>query len=176
MKRLLLGILSIIIFSNIVGQVKYDTCQYIHQFEGEWMNVTGTDTIRVYLRAQRDYYPAFNSIDDAIFGWHEYKQGNTIIESTYENRFMPIIADTITKRSVSIGLMMRSGVDCNATNKSASGVICDYLQSNEPKIVTVTLDSTGRIMTWRQRHSMGYGQFTGAYGMTLPKEFVLIKQ
>lgn len=158
------------------AQVKYDTCQNIHQFEGEWVYANGSDTIRVFLRHTRYLVSDFNSIDDVLFGWHEYKQGNTVVESIYPNRFMSLAnPDTITKRSFSIGLMMGE-LDCNANIKRASGSIRDYLQGNETKIVTITLDATGTVMTWRQRHSEGYGVFTGATGMTLPKEFVLIKQ
>ena len=178
MKKAIFIILIALAGRNPVNaQMKYDTCQYVHQFEGEWRYANGLDTIRVYLRVNRSYYPQLNNTVDELFGWHEFKQGNTIVESTYPNRFMSLTnPDTISKNSVSIGLRMRSGDDCNPTFKTAYGSITDYLQARETKIVTVTLDASGTVMTWRQRHSEGYGVFTGATGMTLPKEFVLIKQ
>ncbi len=179
MKKILISLICIILIkSDLKAQVAtFDTCQYISQFAGEWMYASGNDTIRVFLKPQRNIYTEHNSLEDRIFGWHEYKQGNTIIESTYPNRFMTISnVDTISKNSFSIWLKMGTDVDCAAIPRKASGSITDYLQAKETKIVTVTLDATGTIMTWKQRHSEGFGFLTGATGMTLPKEFTLIKQ
>lgn len=175
-KFLIASICFIVLCQQLPAQVKYDTCQYVHQFDGEWMYTNERDTIRVCLRAHRAFDAELNSIDDVIYGWHEYKRGDSVIESTYQNRFMPIDVDTITKRSVSIGLMMLSGEGCVPGNRRASGSINDYLNANETKIVTVNLDITRTIMTLHQRHSAGYGVFTGATGMTLPQEFILVKQ
>jgi hypothetical protein len=159
--------------------VRFDTCQLANQFNGEWMYSNGNDTIRIYLRAQRNFYSESHSFDDRIFGWHEFKQGNVIVESIYSNRFMqltPTVVDTITKDSFSIWLKMGNGVDCNSNPLKAFGALTDYLQAKETKQVTATLNSSGTEMTWRQTHSEGYGVFTGATGMTLPSEFILIRQ
>jgi hypothetical protein len=176
MKKIFIIIFGLLVINKRVVAQDYDTCQLIHQFEGEWIYASGNDTIKIYLRAQRDYYSLDNTTRDVLYGWHEYKQGNTIIESVYQNRFMPINIDTMTKRSCSIGLMMGRGTNCNTNDKSASGSICDYHQANETKIVDVHLDVTGNFIIWKQRNSEGYGVFTGAYGMALPKEFILRKQ
>ncbi|MCP9750696.1 DUF6705 family protein [Ferruginibacter sp. HRS2-29] len=177
MKKALIFILIFFIGAfKIQAQVKFDTCQYIVKFAGEWRYANGIDTIRVYLRPIRAFDTDFQGVQDVLYGWHEYKKGNIIIESVYQNRFMPVNVDTITIRSFSIGLKMGSGLDCNSSSRTASGAINDYLQANETKVVTITLDPTGTIMTWKQRHSEGYGVFTGATGMTLPREFVLFKQ
>lgn len=179
MKKMLTAIVFYFTFQSTVSAqiTTFDTCQYIHQFNGEWLYANGNDTIRVFLRAQRNTYTGLHSLEDRLFGWHEYKQSNTVIESTYANRYMTISnVDTITKRSFSIWLKMGTDNDCNGIPRTAGGTIRDYLQANETKIVTVKLDATGTIMTWEQRHSEGFGVFTGATGMTLPKEFILIKQ
>ena len=178
MKKILISLICVILIkSDLKAQITtFDTCQYIYQFNGEWMYANGNDTIRIFLRAQRNIYTDFNSLEDRVFGWHEYKQGNTIIESTYQNRFMAIPnVDTITNDSFSIWLKS-TGSHCNSNLISASGTITDYLQAKEGKSVTVTLDATGTIMTWEQRHGEGYGLISGATGMTLPRLFTLIKQ
>ena len=104
---------------------------------------------------------------------NEFLKQVMAFESNYANRFMPILVDTISKNSFSIGLKL-SGLNCD--NKKAMGSITDYSQGMETKIVTATLDITGFYLTWDQRHSEGFGQFSGATGMTLPAHFVLQKQ
>lgn len=158
--------------------MRHDTCRYLQQLAGEWRYTNGNDTIRICLRYARYLNTSFNTMDDVLFGWHEYKQGNTVIESIYQNRFMNMSRpDTFSNNSVSIGITMGSEPEyCNDTIKKAYGVITDYSQAKEPKYITVTLNATGTIMTWKQRDAEGYGQFTGATGMTLPREFILTKQ
>ena len=78
-----------IVFVTKAQTVKYDTCSNLHQYEGEWRYVNGQDTIRFYLRAHRTIDPDF--ISDALWGWLEYKKGNTIIESDYQHRFMNLL-------------------------------------------------------------------------------------
>jgi hypothetical protein len=115
-------------------------------------------------------------VQDMIHGWHEYKQGNTIIESTYPNRLMAITnVDTITNNSLSIGLKSL-GNHCNPNIMIASGTITDYLNDKQGKFVTATLDASGTIITWKQNHMASNGMFGRPIGMTLPSEFTLIKQ
>jgi hypothetical protein len=83
--------------------------------------------------------------------------------------------DTLSNETTAIRLSMNS-LTCTTNNRTAKGIITDYLQAKEGKYVKVTLDASSTIMTWKQSHMEGYGAFTGAYGMTLPKEFVLTKQ
>jgi hypothetical protein len=160
--------------------VQYDTCQYNRQFEGEWWHISGSDTIKIYLRYSKnhDVMPdGTELIQDCLFGWHEYKRGSTVIESTYANRFMTLpYEDTLSNATTAIRIGMNPTGNCSTGSKMAKGSIVDYSQAKEIKSVKVTLDATGTIMTWKQSHREGYGFFTGAYGMTLPKEFVLTKQ
>nr|MBP6989055.1 hypothetical protein [Ferruginibacter sp.] len=43
--------------------LEYDTCNTLQQYEGEWMNVSGADTIRIYLKPVRTYEHVYNNID-----------------------------------------------------------------------------------------------------------------
>ncbi len=177
MKKILIALICFVfIRTELKAQTSFDTCQYANRFNGEWMYANGNDTIRVFLRVQRNYYSEFKTVQDIIFGWHEYKQGNTILESTYQNRFMTISnVDTLTDNSVSIGLKSL-GAHCNSGIMTASGTITDYLQDKQGKIVTVTLNAAGNVITWKQRHAANNGMFGRPNGMTLPSEFILIKQ
>jgi hypothetical protein len=154
----------------------YDTsCPYLNRYTGEWMSVNGTDTIRIYLRVHKSYSENFNLVKTRIWGWHEYKQGNTIVESNYQHRFMqlPYYDDSIRSNQFSIFLQLKW---CDLSLNTLVGSITDYSQASEGKHITALVNPTGTSMTWKQRHEEGYGVFTGAYGMTLPKEFVLVKQ
>ncbi len=156
--------------------LKYDTCSYIKKFEGNWMYANGDDTIRVSLRYARVCYPNMNFINDFIFGWHEYKKGNIIVESNYQNRNVPILYyDTLSTNTFSIRLS-NSSLDCNFLNKKASGAIIDYNQAKELHIVDIQLNPLGNEITWKQSFAEFHGMISHAYGMTLPKQFKLKKQ
>jgi hypothetical protein len=173
---LLILFLSIAQITRSQNTIEYDTCRYLKQYEGEWQYVNGIDTIRVYLRFHRDYSASLGFISDNLYGWHEYKKGNQVIESKYQYRFMqlPYHYDSVDNTNFcSIGLIMAR---CNNDSPKLRGSIFDYLQAKEMKTVTASLDPTRTIMTWKQEHAEGYGWFTGAYGMTLPRQFVLKKQ
>lgn len=168
---------TIIIFiscKTTAQTIRYDTCNNLQQYQGEWRYVNGKDTIRIYLRSHRSYTQHFNWVSDNLWGWHEYKKGSAIIESNYQYRFitLPYSVDTLSINLSSIWLSHSR--DCNIIK--LTGRIWDYSQNNEIQMVTATLSNNNTIMTWKQEHGEGFGVFTGGSGMTLPKNFVLIKQ
>ena len=175
MKKIIILALVSFIGTTIYAQANYDTCSQIKQFEGEWRYVNGSDTIRIFLRHARVLNDANNTVNDFLFGWHEYKQGNTVISSDYANRNMTILyVDTInTSSSIKLGINFRN---CTSSNRTVMGSILDVLQGNEGKMVTAKRNSSNTILTWKQDHASGYGVFSGFKGMTLPKEFQLTKQ
>lgn len=180
MKKLLITIVLFQLVSNSFAQnanTRYDTCQLLSQYQGEWRYTSGQDTIRIYLRYHRDFSPSFNSVSDQLYGWLDYKSGNTVIETTYPYKdiVLPYNYDsdslTVNQRSVRLNLEQ-----CNTTCSVFSGTTFDHLQANEIKVVTAILNTNRTAILWKQRHGEGYGHGTGATGMTLPKEFLLIKQ
>ena len=162
---------------NIMTQ--YDTCQYLTQYEGEWMYTNNQDTIRIYLRTKRQYSNNHNHFSDKLYGWHEYKQGNTIIESNYANRFMylPFYTDSLINNLPSIRLL---NYNCTLVNSNKlQGYITDLTQANEDHAVKTHMWGGGYYLVyllWKQSFVEFHGAWTGAYGMTLPREFILIKQ
>lgn len=180
MKKLIITILIFQLALNSHAQnsaTRYDTCQTLSQYQGEWRYTNAQDTIRIYLRAHRDYSPSFNSVTDNLYGWLEYKSGNTIIESTWQNKNMTLPynydADSMNINLWSIGLKLK---ECSSTCSELTGTIFDHLQSNEIHIVKAILNTNRTAILWKQTHREGYGFSTGATGMTLPREFLLIKQ
>lgn len=177
MKKILI-LSTFLILQKINAQgIKYDTCNLVKQYVGEWMYSNGNDTIRIYLRYNKDISNTTSSpyISDKLLGWHEYKSGNTIVESNYLNRFMNLTNngdfDDTDFRSIIFKLK-----DCSLSSDTLIGSITDYVQAKEQHRVIATVNSTRTQIIWKQEHSEGYGAFTGARGMTLPKQFVLIKQ
>lgn len=177
MKKVLIFIIAILFFTNANAQnstTRYDTCQYISQFAGEWMYVNSLDTIRICLRYKRDYSTKFNHLSDKLYGWVEYKQGNTIIESTYQNKNMslPYDADSAPGNTTSI---LIAPYNC-WTYGILEGSITDYNQAKENHTVKATFNATNTELIWRQRFSEWHGAVSGAHGMTLPRDFVLQRQ
>jgi hypothetical protein len=183
MKNIIILVIALAIKLNTSAQTMvtaYDTCRHYAQYQGEWMYANGNDTIRIYLKKVRTKYidsDVHTSIIDGIIGWHEYKSGNTIIESNYQNRFIQlpsVVIDSIDTHS-SIYLIFdnsnRLVNGCNINSLRFIGRIRDYNQSNENYDVTAILNTAKTIMTWKQQFSEWHQALT----MTLPPNFILIK-
>lgn len=162
--------------------ISYDLCPELQQLEGEYLYHNGSTEIKIYLRYKRQVSYAANTgetqdcIFDNLIGWVEYKENGIVVESTYSNRFMnlPYSFFDFPIDSYSILLSYEKNAGCNS-NK-LSGFIRDYGHSKERKIVDATLSNNNQTILWKQDHSEFYGVSTGDTGMTLPREFVLIKQ
>ena len=177
MKKLLIAFSFLIVTHSLKGQtVQYDTCSFLQQYAGEWRYENGNDTIRIYLRFHRDYTndPAIY-ISDKLWGWLEYKNGSAVIETTYQNRFMslPYNRDDLTEGSYSIYL---HHPQCGVNANKLTGYVFDISQAREIKNVKAIISLDKNTITWNQEHKEGYGVFTNAYGMTLPKNFILTRQ
>ena len=181
MKKIIVFIFLFTTLSTVAQnyRTQYDTCQYLTQFEGEWLYANNQDTVRIYLRPKRNFSVSVNYFCDNLYGWHEYKRGNIIVESNYMNRFMylPFFADSLKLNRPSITLI---NYTCNASNiNKLEGYITDLNQANERHAVKAEKTGGGSLPTYllfKQSYIEFQGAFTGAYGMTLPKEFLLTKQ
>jgi hypothetical protein len=153
-------------------------CNYLQLFTGEWMYANGLDTVRIYLRYHECLFASNTTepeIRGRLWGWHEYKTGNSVVESNYQYRFenLPTDFDNSDINKTSILLSMPG---CIPQNKKLKGTIIDYSVENQLMKVSATFDSTFNRLSWSQQRSEAYGLATDARGMTLPKDFVLIKQ
>jgi hypothetical protein len=151
----------------------YDTCSNLQQYAGEWKYVNGLDTIKVFLKYQRTFNINLDWISDRLWGWHDFKNGNQIIESNYSNRFftIPYVTDDVTSQQFSIRLRLKN---CSNTENSINGFITDYHKGSNMHRIYATLNAAKTQMTWHIEELGGLNkQF---FGITLPPDFVLIKQ
>lgn len=137
-------------------------------YHGTWQWVNGTDTVRFYL-AQKKVYININGgyHKDLLIGWHIYKRGNAVIESSYPNI-------NIVNRKIFLG----SNVD--EPPGVATGTLKD-LSKNKCCELSLTLDPTNTQMTWKSERTPGIrlrvsGDPQHQPGFTLPENTVLIKQ
>ena len=173
MKKILM--ILFVCLSTLV-KAQSSLCPYLQPFSGEWMCTNGQDTIRIYFRYhEMNFNMQQNDIRGRLFGWHEYKRGNTIVESNYANRFitLPSLFDDLSPSSYSILLVMPN---CDVSRQRIRGDITDLSQCGEHKDVTIIFNTTQTQLTWKQIQPTGFGFKTGCKGMTLPSNFVLTKQ
>ncbi len=176
--------------SNVHAQIYIEhepPCPYLSQFEGEWRYINGQDTIKIYLRYARislgdstnpDDSPVF--IRDYLVGWHDYKHASIVYESNYSNRFMTIpfnLSSVFGTYSITLSLDNRYNL-CNPSARRLKGRIDDLSVCSELRDVTsVIANQQINQLVWKQKMPEWFGHCTGCNGsMTLPAEFVLIKQ
>ena len=161
-------------------QIEYDTCSYLNKYAGEWRYTNGQDTIRIYLKMQRTTMRTngndYDLIADDLWGWQEYKQGNTIIQSDYGGRLGNPFNNWNNMKSISSITLSEKGY-CSSSYKNLVGSILDYSKGSEYHPVRVSMSTDGNTMYWHQEYRSGNGLDTGVLsGMTLPQEFTLIRQ
>ena len=154
--------------------LKYDTCNTLQQYEGEWMNVSGADTIRIYLKPVRTYSQRYNTIRDLLWGWVEYKQGNNIVMSNYANRFLP--TSDSWDYMYSITNFRLSKYICNSQKLDGRFTDINHNSGLINWVVEVTLSANDITMDVWQQRTPYYVLDTGGTEMTLPLRFTLIKQ
>ena len=154
--------------------LEYDTCNTLQQYQGEWMNVSGADTIRIYLKPVRTYEPVYNNIDDELWGWVEYKQGNNIVMSNYANRFLP--TSDSWDYMYSITNFRLSKYICNSQKLDGRFTDINHNSGLINWVVEVTLSANDITMDVWQQRTPYYVLDTGGTEMTLPLRFTLIKQ
>jgi hypothetical protein len=136
-------------------------------FHGTWQWTAGTDTVRIYLITKKVYYPINGGyyMDDLV-GWHFYKQGNTVIESSYSH---------INNFELSSIFVCNSESALNIANGSLSD-----LAKNKRLELKLTLNAAQNQLTWRSAPHQGMRIYSGNQivpppGFTLPRNMVLTK-
>ena len=135
-------IITLIFLSNSI-KAQSSICPTLNSFVGEWRYVNGQDTIRIYLRTG-DYTILTDGVRNTsiamLFGWHEFKSGNTIIESNYTNRNMtlPTNSNNEVLHSYSLSLQLPQ---CNIQSQKLLGNITDITQCYETKPVIIIFNS-----------------------------------
>lgn len=175
-KKYFLFIVLVIFYSTAHAQhpLRYDTCNTLQQYEGEWMNVSGNDTIRIYLKPLRTFSQRYNTIRDLLWGWVEYKQGNYIVMSNYANRLLPT-SDSWEYMFGITNFSLRKFI-CNSQKLEGTFRDINHHEGFLNWVVEVTLGANDITMdVWQQRTSF-YNLNLGDTSITLPQRFTLIKQ
>ena len=164
MKNIITSLLILLCFTAKAQ----DTCPALQAFDGEWRYVNGQDTIRMYFRYHECNFPVDGKTDiiPGLWGWHEYKRGNTIVESNYSNRFMnlPGVFDYVPSRSFSILLQM---FNCDTSRGKLIGFIDDLSQPLLGITVNIQYNNAKTEIQWHQ---------TTSKPTALPNYFTLTKQ
>jgi hypothetical protein len=185
MKKIIIAIISILLTTNALAQnsqTEYDTCSALEAQQGEWLYTQGQDTIRIYFRYHRCYDPEFNTLSDNLWGWHEYKKGNQVIQSNYQHRFMPLTYNMNDMDISKCSIWLRFNPIDDAPNnlRGHMGSITDSEFDNNTHAVITTITNTNGVikMNWRQYYEeRGGGDFNSKpFTMTLPLTFILTKQ
>jgi hypothetical protein len=171
-------LLTLTHFSNNINAqssiTNYDTCFATRQFNGEWRNVNGLDTIKVYFRTHIFYSSIINKYEGEVLGWHEYKIGGQIIQSDYSHRFDFLPLNFTQKYTVINSTGLRFPF-CSDTINNLYGGMIDVLKNKKHQIWKVTRVTANTIRVdqmqggriWNLPYISGY---------TLPQSFVLTKQ
>ena len=185
MKSLFLILIILVTVPKVkaqVNQAQFDTCNYYHQFEGEWKYINGIDTIRFYFKVLRKYFSPYEingiaEFADRLIGWHEYKQGSNIIESNYQYRNLPLVSSEWYEPplfySFSLSYWRQFG-GCNINSRKLSGTFIDI--SRQAQECQSIIEINPAITEMHFVHWPHAPCKVQPCGTTLPAEMTLIKQ
>ncbi len=147
----------------------YRTNNSMTAFHGTWQWVSGTDTVKIYLTTKKVFFNISGGFYwDMLTGWHLYKKGNIIIESSYDS-INVISARTFTGSNEGDPVRTLTDGTLKDLSKQKSGAL------------TLTLNAAGNQLSWQLKETPGLkvrGPNDPPYqpGFTLPTSMVLIKQ
>lgn len=186
MKKLIIIIVLLYCTTKVNAQfgnnIHYDTCALLQQHAGEWRYINGNDTIKFFFKLHRSKSVTLNFIMDGLWGFIEYKHGNNIVYSNYQNRFntLPYIIDSfpLDQKNINIGTGICSPFSVN----TLYGRLIYPMNGFQSYDVKALINSAGTEMTWHQDFHFTYHNSvtipdnppTGLNKM--PDDFVLIKQ
>jgi len=140
---------------------------YINKFEGTWQWVNGNDTIIIKLKKFNTDFSNYQK--DVLFGVHKYVKNGTIIHDAL-NRFGSI---GLNYKKSTVLLSNELGTDTSKvdgnikdlTKKKINNLILEYVAGTPPTII------------WHLETAEGtFIDPTFQYGLTMPKDIILIKQ
>lgn len=139
----------------------------LDRFIGTWMWINGNDTVKLFLKKERIAAPGTLNFDyDAIIGWHLYKQGAVIVESSFNYINTPYT----DKHSTILGGNGRYG-ELGDTLKS---FIRD-VSKNKSISAKLIINTSRTQIQWESSTSPGL-HINENQGFTLPNSMILNKQ
>jgi hypothetical protein len=138
------------------------------RFHGNWQWVSGTDTVQLIIATKKVYYPISGGFYmDRLVGWHIYKQGRTIVESSIQ------YSGNVNLRT------FLGGNSVQNPNKIENAPFRDITKNKDVELF-LTLNAAQNQLTWRLAPSRGMrvglpGDFIPPPGFTLPRNLILTK-
>jgi hypothetical protein len=173
MKTTIKIFITFLLISNITkaqmpSPGSYITNNTMGAFHGTWQWTSGTDTVKIYLETKKVYIDGDNYYIDLLVGWHLYKKGATVIESSFSN------INNVNVRTINLW------DDGTPNSTKVQGTIDDLTRTPRYNNIYLTLNASQNQIIWRCTKSgqWGYapGQTIPPAGITLPINMLLIKQ
>jgi hypothetical protein len=135
-------------------------------FHGTWQWTSGNDTVKIYLATKPVYFPISGGFTmERLVGWHLYKRGNTVIESSYN------YINNVDQRTMLGG---------NNEYPTVANIFFKDISKGKDGELTLKLNAAQNQLIWRSTEHQGmriYGgnQTVPPAGLTLPRNMVLTK-
>jgi hypothetical protein len=149
-------------------QGSYITNTTMTPFHGNWQWVSGTDTVQLYLATKKVYCDINGGFYwDLLVGWHIYKQGRTIVESSIQY-------------SGNINLSTFLGGNTTELPDKIENATLKDITKNKDVELNLTLNAAQNQLTWRLEPIRGMRAYAQGHtvpppGFTLPENIVLTK-
>ncbi len=140
----------------------------LDKFVGNWMWTNGTDTLKLVLKKENILLPfPENSRADVIIGFHIFKEGNLVIESSIDY----INTNFSDKHSTIIGGNREGYGDPN----EIGAAITNIAKNNKSCELKLVINSAQNQLTWTLKNREGVKIGTYDYSFSFPKNLTLVK-
>ncbi len=163
---IMLSIFTLIVKAQIPTPGGYITNTTMAPFHGIWQWTSGLDTVKIYLATRKitiDNYYA-----DVLVGWHSYKKGNTVVESSLGN------TNILGTQTIYLWNSNQYG------DPRVEGTIRDLSKASKVNILYLTINPAQSQLVWECTESEGHiypsSMPIPPAGITLPRNMVLQKQ
>lgn len=169
MEKIFLAAFAVIMAGNIIAQQPTPPQPNgniinpsLDKFVGTWVWVSGNDTLRIILKKENILLPfPENSRADLLIGFHIYKKGNTVIESSISNSSSSYIDKQYTILGGNRAGIDNSEITCSIKN----------LSKNKSGELKLSINSSNSQLSWnlknREGVKIGNYDYTFSYLLSL---------
>jgi hypothetical protein len=174
MKKIIIVALAVFISSITIAQMPTPpqsngniTNSSLDKFIGTWMWNNGADTLKIVLKKENILLPFLeNSRVDMLIGFHIYKQGNSVIESSISN-----YNSSYSDNQYTILGGNRVGID----NLDINCAIKDNAK-NKIGDLKLTINTSQNQLLWTLKNKQGVKIGNYDYTFSYPLSLTLLKQ
>ncbi len=186
MKKIIICLIATAISFTAKSQAAGDTAAYpsfrdlvpnsyfadplLQNYEGLWMWTSGTDTVRIFLKKEAILFKTVkNCTYEELIGFHEYKQGSQVVESSMQHINTSFLDN---KSTILVG-------GRTLITNTVNGTIRD-LSKNKTLELKLLPNASFTQLHWKTNTLEGVNLSTPQrpfyVGITLPSDIILIKQ